>query len=203
MNDLIKQFKRRNIACELVANREAALERAKELIQPGSSVTFCGSKTVHQCGIHDWLREHEDAYTLYDPYRPGIEWPERIEINRAGMCADWLLSGANAITKAGEIVNLDGTGNRVGGISFGPKRVLIVAGVNKIVDDLEAATRRVREVAAPTNSIKIQFGNPCEVDGKCHDCASSTRICRVWGIVEGQMDPERMIVLVVDEELGM
>lgn len=202
-NDLIKQFQRRNITCEVVADRHAALTRAKELIQPGSSVSFCGSRTVHQCGMHQWLRAEGDRFTLFDPYRPGIDWPERIEINRAGMRADWLLAGANAITRAGEIVNLDGAANRVGGISFGPKRVLIVAGINKIVDDIVAGMARVREIAAPLNSKKLKFGNPCEKDGVCHDCSRSTRICRVWGIVEGQMDPDRMIVLLVQEELGI
>ena len=155
--------------------------------------------------MHQWLREtaDENNFTLYDPYRAGIDWPERIEINRAGMNADWLLAGANAITKAGEIVNLDGTANRVAGISFGPKKVLVVAGINKIVEDIGSGIARVREIAAPLNSKRIKFGNPCEVDGKCHDCSSPNRICRVWGIVEGQMDPDRMTIIIVEEELGM
>lgn len=202
-NELIRAFKRRNITCEVVPNRDAALKRVQELIQPGQSVSFCGCKTAHQCGMHRWLRESGETFKLYDPYRPGIDWPERMEINRAGMNADWLLAGANAITKAGEIVNLDGTANRVAGISFGPKKVLIVAGTNKIVDNLDQAIKRVRDIAAPMNSKRLEFGNPCEVDGKCHDCAKPTRICRVWGIVEGQMDPDRMTVLLVEENLGM
>jgi len=202
-DDLIRQFARRNITCEVVADRHAALERAKGLIQPGSSVSFCGSKTVHQCGIFQWLRGEGDRYTLYDPYRPGIDWPERLEINKAGMQADWLLTGANAVTMKGELVNLDGMGNRTAGINFGPKRVLVVAGINKLVDSLEAGIRRVREIAAPMNSKRLGRGNPCEKDGKCHDCSLPTRICRVWSIVEGQMDPSRMIVLLVKDELGM
>jgi hypothetical protein len=203
--DLIKKFKRRNITCEVVPDRTAALARVQELIQPGQSVSFSGCKTANQCGMHQWLREtaDENDFTLYDPYRSGIDWPERIEINRAGMNADWLLTGANAITKSGEIVNLDGTANRVAGISFGPKKVLVVAGINKIVDDVGAGITRVREIAAPLNSKRLQLGNPCEVDGKCHDCAKPKRICRVWGIVEGQMDPDRMTVLLVEEDLGM
>jgi len=203
--DLIKQFKRRNITCEVVPDRAAALKRAKELIKPGQSVSFTGCQTANQCGMHQWLREtaDENNFTLYDPYRAGIDWPERIEINRAGMNADWLLAGANAITKAGEIVNLDGTANRVAGISFGPKKVLVVAGINKIVEDIGSGIARVREIAAPLNSKRIKFGNPCEVDGKCHDCSSPNRICRVWGIVEGQMDPDRMTIIIVEEELGM
>lgn len=203
--DLIKQFKRRNITCEVVPDRAAALKCAQELIQPGQSVSFTGCKTANQCGMHQWLREtaDENDFTLYDPYRAGIDWPERFEINKQGILADWLLAGANAITKAGEIVNLDGTANRVSAIGFGPSRVLIVAGINKIVDNLEAAIDRVRNVAAPLNSKRLKFGNPCEVDGKCHDCSKPTRICRVWGIVEGQMDPARMTVLLVEENLGM
>ena len=202
---LIAAFKRRNITCEVVPSRAAALKRAQELIQPGQSVSFTGCKTANQCGMHRWLRETagENDFTLYDPYRPGIDWPERFEINKQGILADWLLAGANAITKAGEIVNLDGTANRVAGISFGPKKVLVVAGINKIVDNLEAGIKRVRDIAAPLNSKSLPLGNPCEVDGKCHDCSKPTRICRVWGIVEGQMDPERMTVLLVEEELGM
>lgn len=203
--DLIKAFKRRNITCVIVKDRAAALKRLQEFIEPGQSVSFTGCKTANQCGMHQWLRESADEndFTLYDPYRAGIDWPERIEINRQGILADWLLTGANAITQAGEIVNLDGTGNRVAGISFGPKKVLVVAGINKIVDSLDAAIKRVRDVAAPLNSKSLPFGNPCEVDGKCHDCAKPTRICRVWGIVEGQRDPDRMTVLLVEEELGM
>jgi len=199
---LIAAFKRRNIACEVVADRAAARARAQALIVPGNSVTFTGSRTVHQVGLHDYLRAHANDYTLYDPYRPGIEWPERVAINRQGMNADWMVTGANAITMKGEIVNLDGTGNRVSGMIFGPKRVLIMAGYNKIVPDLTAAMKRVREVAAPLNNQRLKFGNPCEKDGVCHDCASPTRICRTWGIIEGQMDPDRMTVLMVEEELG-
>ena len=112
-------------------------------------------------------------------------------------------AGANAITQAGEIVNLDGTANRVGAISFGPKRVLIVAGQNKIVEDIDAGIARVRDIAAPLNSKRLKLGNPCEKDGKCHDYAMPTRICRVWSIVEGQMNPQRMVVLIVQEDLGM
>lgn len=200
---LISAFGRRNIRCEIVADRQATLEKTKELVKPGSSVSFAGSRTVHQCGIHDYFREHADEYNLYDPYRPDIDWPKRFEINKLGMSADWVIAGANAITMAGEIVNLDGIGNRVGAYSFGPKHVLIVVGHNKIVDDLGAAIKRIREIAAPQNSKRLKLGNPCEVDGICHDCQLPNRICRVWGIVEGQMDPQRMTVLIVEDDLGL
>ena len=201
--NLIAAFKRRNIHCEFVQTRNDALLLAKSFIKEGESVSFSGSKTIHQCGIDKWLRCESEKFTLYDPYRAGINWDERRAINRKGMTADWILSGANAVTEGGEIVNLDGIGNRVAGISFGPKQVLIVAGQNKIVPDLEAAFKRVREIAAPQNSIRLKFGNPCEADGVCHDCTSPVRICRVWQIVEGQMDPNRLKLIIVEEELGL
>ncbi len=201
--EVVTAFKQRNITCEVVPDKAACLERTKELIRPGSSVSFAGSRTAHQVGIHDYLREHSNEYKLFDPYRCDYDWGRRIEINRKGMNADWLVTGANAITRGGEIVNLDGIGNRVGAISFGPRRVLVVAGQNKLVDDMEAAMKRVRDIAAPQNSKRLGFGNPCEADGVCHDCEAPHRICRIWGIVEGQMDPDRIIVLIVEEDLGL
>jgi hypothetical protein len=201
-DDMIKAFKRRNIICEVVVDRQAALERTKQLVEPGCSVSFVGSRTVHQCGIHGYFRDRAEEFKLYDPYRPEHDWAKRVGINLEGMRADWIIGGANAITKAGEIVNLDGIGNRVGGYSFGPKRVLILAGHNKIVDDLGVGIKRVREIAAPLNSKRLKLGNPCEEDGICHDCSEPQRICREWGIIEGQMDSDRMKVLIIKEDLG-
>jgi hypothetical protein len=118
---------------------------------------------------------------VMDPYRPGFSPDESLELRRRGLLADVMIASANAITLDGSIVNLDGMGNRVAAMMFGPRQVILVVGVNKIAPDLETAMARIKHYAAPVNTIRIGFANPCGETGLCADCRSPQRICNMCG----------------------
>lgn len=126
---------------------------------------------------------------------------------RRGLTADIMVSSCNAVTLDGRLINLDGTGNRVAGMIFGPRKVILVVGMNKIVSDLDSAMDRVRDFAAPMNNLRLNALNPaheppCTKDGHCHRCASAQKICNAWSIIEGQRDEGRIHVVLVGEDLG-
>jgi hypothetical protein len=118
------------------------------------------------------------------------------------MAADVMIASSNAITLDGKLVNLDGMGNRVAAMIFGPKKVILVVGVNKIVPDLDSAMARVKHYSAPVNSIRLGLKNPCVETGLCADCKSPQRICNMWSIIEGHMIKDRIHVKLVGEDLG-
>lgn len=141
-----------------------------------------------------------------DPYLPGLSKEQGAEVRRQGLLADVLVASSNAITMDGRLVNLDGIGNRVAGMLFGPKKVILVVGMNKVAQDVAAAQDRVRAYAAPANNMRLGeangLKNPCLEDGRCHQCMSETKICNMWTIIEGQPVRGRIHVVLVAEDLG-
>lgn len=124
-----------------------------------------------------------------------------------GMTADYVLASSNAVTLDGRLVNLDCMGNRVAGMMFGPKKVILMVGMNKVVSDLDAAMARIRDFTAPTNNLRLNatipsHQPPCVKDGRCHNCRSAHRICYAWSIIEGQKIPGRVHIKLVGEDLG-
>ena len=165
------------------------------------SVAWGGSMTVEPFldGIRDRFREKK----IIDTQESGVEWPEIYERRRRALLVDLFVTGANAITEDGEIVNCDAIGNRVGGLSFGPKNVIVIAGRNKITADREAAIERIKNHAAPLNSKRLGFDTPCAKTGRCVDCRSASRICSLvtiqgWSIPEG-----RIHVILIDADMGL
>lgn len=195
-----KALERNGIRPFVCENREEALERALALIPDGATVGLGGSRTVDEIGLLAALRN--GGYTLHDQYREGIDREESMRIRKAGTHADCFVSGSNAITYGGKIVNVDGLGNRLAGFCFGPAKVIIVVGRNKIVPDLEAALDRVRNVAAPMNARRFGAKAPCVETAECSDCSSPGRICNLTLIIEKSGIEGRMIVILVNEELG-
>jgi len=116
--------------------------------------------------------------------------------------ADFMIASSNAITLDGKLVNLDATGNWVAAMCFGPKKVLLVVGMNKVAPDLESAMARVNHYSAPVNTIRLGLANPCKEKGLCFDCKSAQRICNMWSIIEGHMVKDRIHVKLVGENLG-
>ena len=202
MHGLISIFKQNNIHAVLVDGKEGALKQVLEIVTLHSSIAFAGSQTIKDIGARDYFLENKDKYVIIDPYEKGISREEAYERRRQALLADVLLTGSNAITEDGKIVNLDNQGNRVAGISFGPWRVIIVVGINKIVKNLSEARRRIAQVAAPLNSRRLKKGNPCEVSGSCENCGLSTRICRKYSVIDGETEKGRIHIIIVDEELG-
>ncbi len=197
---LIASFEKRNINPYYVTTGEGAVRAALKLIEPGSRVGFGGSVTLEQIGILDLLRERDDVQLLD---RTKLEEPDDLHRLYLEMFScDVFLSSVNAITMQGQLVSVDGRGNRVAMMAYGPRRVVIVAGKNKVTANLEAAVDRIRKVACPMNvkrMKKLAESSPI---------ASTIEITeeRIWGqvsIIERQLDGNRMHVILVDEELGL
>lgn len=188
-------------AVEQVDNLQEARNKVLELIPEGASVSVGGSATLEATDLLEVFRSGK--YAFFDRYekRP---YEERLEIMRKAMLADYLVMGCNAVTKQGQLVNRDSSGNRVAGILFGPSQVIVLAGVNKLVDNLDAAFQRLRERVAPMNVKRLgTHQTPCLETGYCMDCDVRHRICNFTSIVEhGRKFPQRIMVIVIAEEVG-
>jgi len=200
LKKVCEALERNGIKCFIAATREEALSTALSLIPKGATVGLGGSLSVREVGLLEALRTGD--YTLHDQYAEGIGREESMRARKAGTQADCFVSGSNAITYDGKIVNIDGMGNRLAGFCFGPGKVIIVAGRNKIAPDLEAALHRVRNVAAPMNAMRFGLKTPCVKTGECSDCDSPDRICSLTLIMEKSKTEGRVNVILVNEELG-
>jgi hypothetical protein len=181
-------------------SRESLLESVVSNLTPKMTVGIGGSVTLREMGLIDRLQK-EDV-TVLDHWRPGLT-PQEIQSFRIKqLTSDLFISSTNAITEKGEVVNIDGAGNRVGGMTFGPKKVLVIAGYNKIVPDVEAALDRIRRIAAPMNAKRLNMNLPCAETGTCHDCKSEARICRIVSILQRRPNLTDISLLILNEPLG-
>ena len=186
-----------NMYCECVDSAEEALEVIESLMNEGDTVSVGGSMTLFETGIIDMLRCGK--YNFLDRYAPGADVQS---IYEAAFTSDVYLMSSNAITENGELYNIDGNGNRVAALTWGPKSVIVVAGYNKIVKDIDEAKSRVEELAAPANATRLGLENPCTKTGHCMNCASFSRICATTVICSRQRVQNRIKVILVGEELG-
>ena len=186
----------------LVDNLDEAKVKVLELIPEGVSITLGGSSVVDEMGLLEIFRMSK--YKLFDRYQKLPFIPDRVEIMRQGMLADYLVTGCNAVTMNGELVNRDCTGNRVAGMIFGPKNVIMVMGVNKIVHDLDEAFRRIREIAAPMNAKRLgTHKTPCLETGICNDCDGKDRLCNYTTIIHnGRKFPGRISIILIADQVG-
>lgn len=179
---------------------EEAAEEVLRLVPENGTVGLGGSWTVKELGVVEKLKARGNI--ILDHGAPGLENDERVRIRRAQLTADAFLTGSNAVTMDGRLVNTDGSGNRVAAMIFGPGKVIVVAGVNKIVRDVEEAEERIRKTAAPINNKRLNLPNPCVKTGECMDCQGPTRICNVTTILHKRPKLTEMHVILVGEELG-
>ena len=199
-NVLIRNLQNRHFDAYYCNTKAEALEKALELIPKGASVAWGGTLSAQQIGLMDAVRAGE--YRAID--RDACNTPEeREESMRCGLLADVFLTGANAISLDGQMVNIDGNGNRVAAIVYGPKQVIVVAGMNKVEDSLDAAINRARTVAAPMNQQRFLLPNPCTATGTCADCKSETCICNQILITRHCRPVGRIKFILVGEELGL
>lgn len=184
---------------QVVESPEKLLEILRSLLPKGASVATGGSMTLAETGVDELLRGGD-----YDFFYRGRTGPDGqpLDVFRAAFSCDWYLSSANAVTEDGFLYNVDGNANRVAALCFGPKKVAIVAGYNKVVRDLSAAAERVKAVAAPANCIRLERSTPCTKTGRCMDCKSADRICCDTVIHGFQRDPERIKVFLLAEDFG-
>lgn len=196
---LMRNLQSRHFECYYCENSEAALAKALELIPEGSSVGWGGALSAQQIGLMDAVKAGN--YQAID--RDSARTPEeREDLIKQAQFADVYLTGANGLSIDGQMVNIDGTGNRLAAINFGPKTILVVAGMNKVVDSLEDAVRRARTVAAPMNKQRFPLQTPCEVTGVCADCKSPECICNQILITRNCRPAGRIKFILVGESLG-
>ncbi len=181
------------------SGRDEALEKILELIPQGHVVSWGGATTVDELGVKDALRQRGQAVIDRDTAKDA---QERQEMLKKALTCDTFLMGSNAVSADGQLVNIDGIGNRVAALCFGPSQVIVVAGMNKVAGDLDAAMRRAREVAAPINAQRFQLKTPCSVNGLCADCKGPDSICAQIVTTRMCKPAGRIKVILVGEDLG-
>ena len=197
---MVKNLNRRNMEAFYCPTAEEAVKKVSELIADGSTVTWGGSMTIRDLGIPDMLRERGTLEVLD---RDLIQSPEEVKaMYLRAFTADVYLTSANAISEDGVIVNIDGNGNRVAAITWGPKKVIFVIGMNKVAQTVEAALARARGTASPINSQRFDINTPCKTDGACHNCNSPDSICSYVHFLRNSRQKGRHVVVLVGENLG-
>ena len=198
-NTIIKNLEKRQIEGYYCKDRNSALQKALELIPKRSSVGYGGSMTILETGLLEALKN--DEYNVINrDLSKNIEDQRKIY---SEICAsDFFLMGTNAITLDGELINIDGRGNRIAFLCFGPQNVLILAGMNKVVTDVNFGFKRVRDIAAPPNAIRLNKNTPCASTGKCEDCYSPDCMCSQFLVTRRSGIPNRIKVILIGEELG-
>lgn len=198
---IIAELGKKRMAGSFAPTISQAKEEVIRMIPEGSTVYRCGSTSLVEIGLWEEVKTLPGV-TVIDPYRPELSPEEGLEQRRQGLSADIMISSTNAITLNGVLVNLDGMGNRVAAMAFGPKKVILVVGMNKVAPDLDTAFKRVKHHAAPLNNIRYGLPNPCVETGLCSDCRTPTRICNMWSVIEGHMVKDRIHVKLVGESMG-
>ena len=183
-----------------VPTKEEAVRELWKRFIPKQKIGVGGSVTIRGLGVLEKLEAQ--GYTIHDHWKPGLSRENGLEIRKIQMTSDLFLTSANAITLGGELVNIDGIGNRVNSMTFGPGKVILVAGYNKIVEDVQEGIKRIKNVASPLNARRLNIDVPCAKVGKCVDCNSPNRICRVLVIHERKPSWTDILIILVGEELG-
>lgn len=198
-NRVVKNLESRNMEAYFVKTKEEALKKALELIPEGSSISWGGTASAKEIGLLDAV--HEGNYEVYD--REEAQTPElKNEIAHKALDCDFFIGSTNALVENGVMVNIDGNANRVAAFAFGPKNVLLIVGMNKVVKSEEDAMSRARNEAAPINAQRFGLDTPCSKNGMCYDCKSPDCICCQILITRYSRVAKRIKVILVDENLG-
>ncbi|WP_105618236.1 lactate utilization protein [Vallitalea okinawensis] len=196
---MVNKLKEKHYDAYLANDLNEAKKIVNDIIPEEASIALGGSITLNEMGLVEFFRE--GSYELYDRYNQP-SWPDTVECMRQSMLADYLVTGTNAITKNGELINNDCTGNRVAGMIFGPKEVVIIAGVNKIVPTIEDGFKRLKDIA-PLNVKRIGHKTPCIESGECEDCQIPDRMCNYTTIIHhGMKFKNRIHIIMVADEVG-
>ena len=198
-NRVVKNLESRNMEAYFVKTKEEALKKALELIPEGSSISWGGTASAKEIGLLDAV--HEGNYEVYD--REEAQTPElKNEIAHKALDCDFFIGSTNALAENGVMINIDGNANRVAAFAFGPKNVLLIVGMNKVVKSEEDAMSRARNEAAPINAQRFGLDTPCSKNGMCYDCKSPDCICCQILITRYSRAAKRIKVILVDENLG-
>ncbi|MEL7566438.1 MAG: lactate utilization protein [Dehalobacterium sp.] len=182
------------------STREEAVAEVLKYIIPGITIGVGGSATVSELGIPE--KAEAMGAKVLSHHKHGLSLEEMAEIRRQQLLSDVFLCSSNAITLDGYLVNVDRSGNRVAAMTFGPKKVVVVAGTNKICQDEQAADERIRRIAAPANNKRLDMKNPCAATGVCSDCQGKDRLCRIYSVMKRRPMNHDITVIIVGEDLG-
>lgn len=198
---IIKGLEKRNMEGVFCETKEDALAKALSYIEEGSSVTLGGSMSISEIGLMDAVKNGN--YEIIDR-SVAKNYDEQREIFSKAVLADYYLMSSNAITLDGELINIDGTGNRVACLTYGPKNVIMIVGMNKVVNDVEDGIKRVRNFASPPNTLRLGLKTPCSMTGRCGDCYGDTCICSQIVVTRRQSAAMRgrIKIILVGESLG-
>ncbi|MEJ6465433.1 lactate utilization protein [Fusobacterium ulcerans] len=200
LNNILLNFEKRNMKGYFVEDIPQLIKLIKELV-PENSIVGCGdSITLEEAGIYSIFRNGN--FIFLDKYKENLTKEEKKELYIKNFSVNTFISGANAITEDGRIFNIDGSGSRVAPIIYGPKQVIIVVGINKIVPDLDHAVHRARQTAAPLDAVRLKKNTPCAKLGYCIDCRHPERICNSFVAIEGQFIKNRIKVIIIDKNMG-
>ena len=205
LKELKEALETNNFEVFLADNRAEAKKIVQEEILPktgAKTVSWGGSMTFTATGLHDALKSAA-GLEVVDTFDKSKSSEEKLELRRQALLSDLFITGTNAVTEDGMLVNLDMIGNRVGALTFGPKHVVILVGRNKIVSDLDEAMWRIRNYVAPINAMRLDKKVPCVKTSYCEDCKSPDRICNTWTITEKSYPKGRVKVVLINEDLGL
>ena len=197
---IIKALEKRNMTAFYCEDMESCRNKVLELIPADSVISWGGSMSIHECGVPQVLKDRGDCEVLDRSLYTTPEQQKEFAI-KTFQCNYYLMS-TNAITLDGELVNIDGYGNRVASLIYGPDHVIVIAGMNKVVSDVKQGFDRVRNIASPPNTIRLSKDTPCAKTGKCGDCMSPDCICNQIVVTRRSRDKERIIVILVNDNLG-
>jgi hypothetical protein len=202
---VIAALKKNRMNGQYLADPSQAAEAVLALIRPGAKVALGGSMTLDEAGVIDALRQAHDQgrVKLVDRFAPALSPEETLARLREGLTAEVMVSGVNAVTEQGELVFVDASCTRVAPILYGPAKVILVAGGNKIVPNLAYAQERIRHFVAPANAKRLGKKTPCAETGQCADCSSPERICNATVVIHKQANPERLHLILLGADLGL
>jgi L-lactate utilization protein LutB len=204
LEDVKAALESNNFEVHLANDKTDAQNIVLEKILPGlgaKTVSWGGSMSVVASGLYQRLKDDPELDAL-DTFDKTISTEAMLERRRQALLVDLFITGTNALTETGQLVNLDMIGNRIGGLTFGPKWVVLVVGRNKVVDDLEEAFYRIKNYVAPVNAMRLDKKTPCVKTSYCEECKSPDRICNTWTITEKSFPKGRIKVVLVNEDLG-
>lgn len=194
----IKGLELNNMQGFYVKTRDELIALLDKMIGERSLVGFGGSQTLIQLNLIDYLRKRD--LRLLDRYKEGLTKDNLKQMFRESFFADNYLMSTNALTEDGCLLNVDGNGNRVAALTFGPDSVIVITGSNKIVKNIDEAIERNKRIAAPANCVRLNLSNPCTKTGYCMDCKGDTRICCTYVITKQQINKDRIKVIIIDDE---
>lgn len=197
---VIENLEKNNMNGYWIQSREEVIDMIEELVPQGSLVGCGGSMTLFESGVIDYLRCGK--YEFLDRYASGLSKEDIKEVYRKSFFSDAYFVSSNALTEKGELYNVDGNGNRVAAMLYGPDKVIVIVGVNKIVKDIEEAIKRNREIAAPANAKRLNLNTPCTKIGYCVECQSEDRICCEYTLIRKQRTKGRIHVLILSDSVG-